>query len=148
MSEWEVCWNPLIGRVSERFSACDSRTHSFLQELLCSNKKYEATLKTFATTLVHLKLLRRVKLAEEWEPIWLRKKLLTPMFGHWHAEMVLRWARKRASSANRNWKRLQKVKINKNTLFLERSAKLNLDPKIWRRRRNLLKEKMMFVGRK
>ena len=50
--------------------------------------KYKATLKTSATTLVHLKLLRRVKLAEE--PIWLRKKLLTPMFGQWHAEMVLR----------------------------------------------------------
>ena len=52
--------------------------------------KYEATLKTSATTLVHLKLLRRVKLDEEWEPIWLRKNLLTPMFGQWHAEMVLR----------------------------------------------------------
>ena len=42
----------------------------------------------------------------------------------------------------------KRKKRKQEQIVLERSARLNLDPKIWRCRRNVLKEKMMFVGGK
>ena len=48
----------------------------------------------------------------------------------------------RPSSSSQSWEGKQEH------IVLERSARLNLDPKIWRRRRNVLKKKMMFVGGK
>ena len=41
---------------------------------------------------------------------------------------------------------LLNIKVEQEHIVPERCARLNLDPRIWRRRRNVLKEKMMFVG--